>query len=136
MRENLVIFHRMLGYRFVPESLAVEGEAAAGNTVTVKTLWNNRGSAPLYDEHHFIQYCLADSSGVITAWWDDPADLRKFLPGVTGNELEITIPEDIEKGEYDLLLSVNDRRTWTPSILLGIDGKRDDLRYVIGKIRI
>ena len=99
--------NRNLGYRYELVNATLPDEADAGATIDIALNIRNVGYAPLYNERHaYLVLMNADDSIAILL----DSDPRTWLPnGVTTaiNE-QITIPNDVPDGSYNLYLNLPD----------------------------
>ena len=66
--------------------------------------------------------------------YETDIDIRKWLPGDNIEDFEITLPKDIQCGEYDIELIIAGEAT--PVIQLEMQTEKNGDYYKIGKIVI
>ncbi|PMQ01047.1 MAG: hypothetical protein CBR30_08125 [Dictyoglomus sp. NZ13-RE01] len=136
IKENIDIFHKTLGYRFVLEAIKHEKEINRGDLLNLEMLWNNRGVAPFYFKWP-VEISLANTKGeVVYRFILEDFDIRNILPGVSKVYSKVRIPKEIQPGNYTLLISINDPKTNNPAINLAIEGRRSDGRFQLDSITI
>lgn len=138
VQENMDTFRKTIGYRYVLNAVKHDGEAAAGDTVSVETSWTNKGVAPLYYDWP-VAVALADDSGQVVAssiTQADNVDVRSWLPGDYEATLPLNIPQNLADGDYKVLIGILDPDTGEPGIALAIEGGRDDGWHALDTIHV
>ncbi|MDU5109944.1 MAG: DUF4832 domain-containing protein [Clostridium sp.] len=133
--ENVDMFHKTIGYRYILESITTNKEVKAGEKLDINMVWNNKGIAPFYFEWP-LEIALADENGAIAYRYNTEADIKEWLPGLNEVNTQIDIPNNLEAGSYTILASINNPETQNPEINLAIEGKRDDGRYELNSIKV
>jgi len=126
-------FERKMGYRFALRHAQWQDEVYAGQPIGLSTWWVNEGVAPIY--RPFVLAFRFSSQGASAIVRTD-ADVRKWLPGDAVFEDPLFLPQHLPAGEYELSVALLDPIALQPAIRLGIEGRRDDGWYALGKIRI
>lgn len=134
-QRNIDAMTNIMGYNFVLEAVTQTGKAKAGESLSVKMKWNNKGVAPFYYKWP-LELSLADSKGKITAKTLTQADITKWLPGERLTTQSISIPKSLKEGEYTLCVAIIDPSTGKPGIKLGIEGIRPDGRYALNPVTV
>ncbi len=121
-----------LGYRFVLGSMKHAPRIQAGKTLSIKMIWENKGSAPFYYPWP-LELSLADSNGNIVFQTAVSEDIRKWLPGKHEVYASMNIPS-LKEGKYQVCVAIVDPNYKKPSIELAIGNKRSDGRYALDYI--
>ncbi len=126
-------FQRRMGYRFALRRAEWEDQVAAGQSIDLKTWWVNEGVAPIYRPFVLaFRFRSPRASEIVRT----DVDLRKWLPGDAVFDGPLFAPSDLAAGDYELSVALLDPITLQPGIRLGIEGRRDDGWYPLGKIQI
>ena len=98
---------KYLGYRFQLISSVIDDEVEQGHALPVKIEISNIGYAPLYNERP-AYLVLRNGNAVYPLRLE--SDLRTWRPGGINKFINenVTIPEDLPAGEYELLLHLPD----------------------------
>ncbi|MDD3169172.1 MAG: DUF4832 domain-containing protein, partial [Eubacteriales bacterium] len=121
-----------MGYRFVLDYVKHAPRIQAGKPLSIKMVWENKGSAPFYYPWP-LELSLADLNGNIVFQTVVSEDIRNWLPGKHEVTASIDIPS-LEKGRYQLCAAIVDPNNKKPSINLSINHKRSDGRYALDYI--
>lgn len=132
---NIDALTNIMGYNFVLEAVTHDGKAKAGDDLSIKMKWNNKGVAPFYYNWP-LELSLINNQGEVAAKTLTSADITKWLPGETVTTQSLVIPKDLKEGEYTLCVAILDPQTGNPGIKLGIEGVRPDGRYVLNNITV
>ncbi len=127
-------FLRQMGYRFVLREVTHAAEVGRGEPLAVRSLWENRGVAPIYRSWPLL-YRLRAGDGTIAAVWRSRADLRKWLPGPHEEQDVLTIPDDIRPQPYALDVAI---QTGVASrrVKLAIAGRLADDWYAVSQVDV
>lgn len=123
-----------MGYRFVLEKVNYAKVATPGTSVSINMNWKNEGVAPFYFNWP-LAVGLANENGIVT-YNTVSADIRDWLPGSHTIDAALTIPENIDTGEYTLVAAIIDPATNQPGIKLAIEGLREDGWYGLDTITV
>lgn len=134
-RENMDTIHKRLGYRFVLRQATFPEEVTAGSTFNFQLALKNRGAAPFYFEWPLVLY-FVDSDDTAQDEQVLDIDIRTWLPGDMEESIEVAVPTQLAPGEYSLRIAIQDPLTDSPGILFANDGRDDDGRYLLGRLRI
>jgi Domain of unknown function (DUF4832)/Beta-galactosidase len=129
-------FLKKLGYRMVLREMTHPAEAKPGDTLPLRTRWQNVGVAPIY--HRWpMAYRLRSSSDQVVAQWTSPADLQQWRPGVT-QEVEdlVAIPDNVPAATYSLDVAILSQDGRSAHVDLAIAGKRRDRWYPVSTLAI
>lgn len=135
-RPRIDEFLAKMGYRFVLREMTHATEARLGETLALRSQWENIGVAPVYHDWP-IAYRLRSADDQVLARWTSAAPLRQWLPGVR-HEVEdlVTLSEDMPDGLYALDVAILDQDGQVPFVDLAIEGKRHDRWYPISTIMV
>jgi len=126
---------RWMGYRLVLTQAHFPGVAAPGETFTLIHAWENRAVGRLYRKYPLGVYLLRDNELVFSAI-DESFDPTYIVSGSTYEyQTQITLPEDLPTGEYDLYIALVDEHQ-QPAIRLPIEGHDGQNRYLLGRIQV
>jgi len=128
-------FLKKFGYRLVIRELTHTEEVRPGGSMLVKSLWENKGVAPIYHPWP-LAYRLRSDDDRVVATWRSVANLMSWLPGPHNVEEAIGIPADIPGATYNLDVAVLSEDGKTAHVELGITRKRPDKWYPISKVTI
>ncbi|MED4752934.1 DUF4832 domain-containing protein [Brevibacillus choshinensis] len=128
-------FLNTLGYRFAVNKETHEQEVVAGSRLDVHMEVANKGIAPFYFPW-VLELSLADAAGNIVSKTATTEDIRKWLPGKAVSTPTLEIPTDLPAGEYTICIAILDPQTEEPGIQWAMGGKREDLRYQLGKVEV
>ncbi len=124
---------KKMGYRFALRKFTYPSAVKSGGELKFTSWWENQGVAPCYRPFRLALRLNKDQSNTILV---TGVDLRSWLPGDNLYDGVVTIPKDLSKGEYDLMISVLDERTDEPKVKLSVEGRRPDGWYNLGKVRV
>ena len=120
-----------MGYHFVIESFTTPESANPGEQTDFTLIINNIGVAPIYNKLPLILK-LKNNNSELKFITD--ADITEWMPGMNTNKLKIALPENVEKGEYDVEIGIfND---YIPMVYFATDAERDGSCYKVGKITV
>ncbi len=121
-QEKLAEFDRKIGYRFVLRQMILPLEAKAGRRINLQFFFDNVGCAPIYRPYALaVRFRQEGRSPVVRL----KADIRKWLPGHTWFEENITLPAGLKKGQASVDLAIVDAKN-KPRVWLAIQGRTDD----------
>ncbi len=138
IQPNIDAMLKIMGYRFVLESIEHPSRVSAGDALNLSMVWRNKGVAPFYLDWP-LKFALANANGDIvssTITGMDGIDIREWLPGRTAETATLTIPQNVSAGNYTLLVSIVDPDTGQPAIRLAIDQRRNDGWYALDRVVI
>lgn len=134
-RKNLDLLANTLGYWFALRKAEFDPSAVKGSSLKIVFRVANKGVAPFYYPWPLV-LDLVDRSGKTAMRKTLDVDIRKWLPGETGETVSVPIPGDLAAGPYDLRLAVHDPATDKPGVLFANKGKDEEGRYGIGRVEI
>lgn len=122
-----------MGYRFVIRKLEYPSIAFAGESISLLSLLENVGVAPIYKNYQ-LALRLKNDQGAVVLPFD--ADLKQWLPGDIWLEEKLFLPRNMPEGNYELDIAIVSPVTHEPRIQLAIEGRKPDGWYALGNIRI
>jgi hypothetical protein len=123
-------FLKKFGYRFVLRELTHTAEVRPGGSLLVKSLWENKGVAPIYRPWR-LAYRLRSNADRVVATWRSAANLRNWLPGPHEVEDVVVVPVGVPVATYNLDVAILSEDGKKAHLELGIAGKRSDKWYPI-----
>jgi hypothetical protein len=134
-RPKVDAFLRKMGYRFVLRELAHTRETIPGGLLAVRSLWENKGVAPIYRPWP-LAYRLRSGDGLVAASWKSTANLMSWLPGTHEVEELLAIPPGVPAGRYALDVAILAEDEKTAHVEIAIVGKRPDGWYPVSEVGI
>ena len=128
-------FLKKVGYRFVLRELSHNSEARPGEPMVLRSLWENKGVAPIYHPWP-LAYRLRSGTGNVAATWVSPADLMSWLPGNREVTDTVTIPSGIPAATYSLDVAILTEDGSAAHVELAIAGKLPDKWYPVSEVTI
>ncbi|HLA40840.1 MAG TPA: DUF4832 domain-containing protein, partial [Candidatus Glassbacteria bacterium] len=125
-----------LGYRLVLWEVCYPAALAPGHLLVVLQSWENLNVGRCYRRHPLRLYLTDGSGKEVFAETDYSFDQTSW---VRGRQYELTsvfhLPQDLAEGEYGLRIALVD---WegNPALRLGIEGRDNQGRYLLGNIQI
>lgn len=126
---------RLAGARFALRQVVHEKRVKRGSPLNLQMHWANVGVGKL---HHLyaIRLYLLDEARKLVLTAQAKADPREWLPGEYNISESLSIPAELEAGDYTLALALVDpgaqRRPWR----LAIDAPEHEGRYEISKVKV
>ena len=135
-RPRIDAFLKKLGYRMVLREMTHPREARPGETLLLRSRWQNRGVAPFYHPWP-LAYRLRSGLDRLAAQWVSEANPMRWLPG-TPHEVEdiVTVPGDVPAGIYSLDVAILSKKSGSAHVDLAIEGRRTDRWYPVSKLTI
>jgi hypothetical protein len=134
-RSKVDEFLKNIGYRFVLLELSHTAEANPRGPLLVKSLWENKGVAPIYHPWP-LAYRLRSNADKVVATWRSGANLMNWLPGAHEMEEVVVVPADVPDAAYNLDVAILGEDGKTPHVELAIAGKRPDKWYPVSTVKI
>jgi len=128
-------FLKRMGYRFVLKEMTHTAAARPGESVLLRSLWENKGVAPVYHPWP-LAYRLRSNADQVVAIWRSLANLMDWLPGSHEVEEAVTIPAGILPGTYSLDVAILNEDADAAHVELAIGGKRPDKWYPVSEVTI
>lgn len=120
-----------MGYHFAPTYVSFPDTLRKGESETVEIEIKNYGVAPIYKKLPFV---LRFVSGTEAFEVNTDTDITDWLPGITNFSVNVTIPENVKVGEYDIEIGIIDTNGFV--IYMCTDAVRDGKFYKVGKFSI
>ena len=98
-KEKIDGWLKKMGYRFAVRMVEYPEKASAGDEISILLWIENVGVAPLYNALPFTLRLENEKKQVV---FDTEIDARKWMPGDTIENLEITLPKELPQGTYSL----------------------------------
>jgi hypothetical protein len=134
-RPKVDAFLKQLGYRFVLEELTHTRETHPGGLLSVHSVWENRGVAPVYRPWP-LAYRLRSGADLVVASWESAARLMDWLPGTHEVDEIVTIPAGVPAGTYALDVAILTEDATAAHVEIAIAGKRPDKWYPVSEVTI
>lgn len=120
-----------MGYHFSPDYFKYPETAAKGEVLQYELAMDNHGVAPIYTKIPLILKLKKDTEEFT---YETDVDICKWYPGKTINSIQITLPDNIPAGKYDVEIGLVGEDT--PMIYFGTDAKRDGKFYIVGSLEV
>lgn len=127
-REDVDYLLDRMGYHFVIDSFSCDERVTDGKFSAVLSL-DNRGNAPIY---HAVPLKVRLKSGDSEYIIDTGVDIRDWMPGKTDVPLTLSLPADLQTGEYEV--SVGLTGEGYPDVYFESDADRDGAWYKVGNV--
>ncbi len=129
-RDQIDYWVSKMGYHFAVDFFKYPETAAPGDVAEFTLGIDNIGVAPIYRRVPLKirlkgEKCHELATGI---------DIRNWLPGKQTNTVGVTLPQSIEKGDYDIEIGIYSQNV--SGIYLATDAPRDGIYYNVGKITI
>lgn len=134
-RSKVNAFLKRMGYRFVLRELSHGARARPGGSLRIRSLWENKGVAPVYRPWP-LAYRLRSGDDRVVASWESAADLRRWLPGTHEVDDTLPIPVAVPPGTYSLDVAILTEDGAAAHVELAIAGKRPDKWYRVSVVKI
>ncbi|GKS56572.1 beta-galactosidase [Nitrospira sp.] len=135
-RAQFDAFLKKVGYRIVLREIAHPARLNAGDTLVLRSRWDNVGVAPIYHPWP-LAYRLRSAAGQVVAQWTSQSDLKRWLPGVRQSvEDRVVLPKTLASGSYMLEVAILDQAAFKPYVRLAIEGRQLDGWFTVSRIDI
>ncbi|WP_052410238.1 DUF4832 domain-containing protein [Paenibacillus durus] len=135
LQANIDRFLRTIGYRFVIQKAVYEEKRKPGETLHVKLIVANRGTAPFYFKWP-LEISLADEERNVKASVRSSTDIRTWVPGASTAVVHLKLPGGLPGGRYTVLAAILDPASGLPGVDFAISGRRPDGRFPLGIVTI
>jgi hypothetical protein len=152
VESGAVELQKNLGYRFVLEEVSYYPNVLPGETLKVKFTVRNVGSSPFYYNWPVeVSLLNPDTRQIIWKAVFKDVDIRTWLPGEQWDPSlrkytvepeknmiagQFILPDDLQKGEYTLALSILDPAGNVPAVRFAVKNYFKGGRHPIGRIGI
>jgi hypothetical protein len=131
------------GYRYVISELGYTAQVEPGGELGVRTLWQNHGVAPTYEDWA-VHYQLRRSDGRVAWSGVSRVRLRSVLPSETQGgkapqlavEDRLSLPTSLAPGRYELNVQILDPQNYRQPLIPAVKGVRADGSYRIGEVTV
>lgn len=120
-----------MGYHFVIDEVETEEKVKRGENLAVRLVIDNVGVAPIY--HKLPLYVRLKNAEYENTFQTD-VDIRKWIQGKYKEVIEISIPEEMQCGEYELQVGIGGDKE--PSVVFASNAKQDVDYCVLLKVEI
>ncbi len=134
-RKNLDKLHIKLGYRFVLKKVTNTATVPKDGSVAMEITVENEGVAPFYYNWPLVGYLMA-ADGTVAVQQNLAVDIRKWLPGEITVPANLSLPQDIAAGTYDIKLAIHDPATAKPGVMFANTNRDDHGRYLVSRVKI
>jgi hypothetical protein len=127
----------VVGYRLTLRQMTYTSDLGRGETMDFEMVWENTGVAPPYFGDNPLVISLTGTTGESVIEHQLEPHLRSWIPGqsitLTG---EITLPDSLQTGRYDLRLAFVNRANGKSILNIAINGRDEQGWYRIGPVNI
>jgi hypothetical protein len=109
-----------MGYHFVIREVETETSVKRGERLTLKLVVENVGVAPIYYQ---LPLYVRLKNDVFTKDFETEIDIRNWLEGKYEECLEIALPKDMLRGNYELQVGIGGKGA--PSVVFATDALQD-----------
>ncbi len=137
----LLLTHgRKLGYRFALLHASCPRELGVAQQATIRMRWANRGNAPCYADRELeVAFCNIDGSTAAAVKARPEPTTTEWEPNQELDvELSLTVPADLEPGEYLLKLRMllGDPRAPDTAVDVATADPDEKGRYTLGTVEV
>lgn len=120
-----------MGYHFAIDYCTYPETCASSGTLELELGIENCGVAPIY---RYIPLRVRLSNGVNFYELETDVDIRGWMPGKTTEKLALSLPECLEKGDYDIEIGIYNSEI--PAVYFCTDAERNGAFYRVGKVTV
>ncbi|MBM7579208.1 DUF4832 domain-containing protein [Jeotgalibacillus terrae] len=124
-----------MGYHLKIKQVKYRPNLRFTKKLKLNVVWQNSGTAPFYFDWP-LELLIINRDGHIVHRERADTDIRKWLPGDTTETYVIHLPAHLNRGDYSVLVAINDPLTGDPGVELEMDTDRGDKRYKIASFSI
>lgn len=135
-KECVEYFNRMMGFRFVPDTVSYSHGVKAGDKFYLNSLWSNNAMGRCWKDYDLSVYFEdADGNTVYTGTDEsfNPASINGGEPHFF--DLEYDLPASLPAGTYTVKFAMTDKNG-VPKIEMPIAGKDADKKYYLGEVTV
>lgn len=120
-----------MGYHLVIDSFSFPEKVTNGDTAEFELCIDNIGVAPMYKKTPLVLVLEGEKETfeAVTA-----VDCRKWLPGKTREVIQLDIPEELQKGRYDIKIQLRD--SYYPHVYFATDAPGDGVVVTVGQLEL
>lgn len=122
-----------MGYRYVVRRFEYPAKIKAGGQLSITSLWENVGVAPLYKGYRLAMRVKGQQR---TELFMTDANLLQWLPGDIVYDQQFKLPETLPAGRYSIDIALLSPSTIQPAVKLAIKGITPDGWYKMGDIEV
>lgn len=120
-----------MGYHFVIDELTAPVSIKRGEALSLALTVDNVGVAPMYNALPlYVKLKGTDCEKIFLT----DVDVRNWLPGKRTERLELAVPEQMRKGEYELQIGIGGYGA--PSVCFATNAKQDGDYAVLTKVEL
>ena len=120
-----------MGYHFVINEVEASNSVNSGEKLNVRLAVENVGVAPIYSR---LPLYIRLKNGSTEKTFETDVDIREWIEGKYEENIEIVIPDDMQKGEYELQVGIGGNGQ--PSVVFATDACQDGDYAIVGKIEV
>jgi hypothetical protein len=120
-----------MGYHFVIDEVETQDSVNSGEKLFVRLAIENVGVAPIYNR---LPLYIRLKNGSEEKTFEADVDIRNWIEGKYEENIEISIPKEFAKGEYELQVGIGGKDK--PSVVFATDACQDGDFAVVGKVEI
>ena len=120
-----------MGYHFYVDYFRYPSSAEKGDTLELELGIDNCGVAPIY---RYIPLKIRLSGCNAAFEFETSVDIRNWMPGKISEHFELSLPENIPTGEYNIEAGIYD--DVNPVVYFCTNAIRDGKFYLLGKVTI
>ena len=120
-----------MGYHFVINEVEASDSVNLGEKLSIRLTVENVGVAPIYNR---LPLYIRLKNGSVEKTFETDVDIREWIEGKYEENLEIAIPEDMQKGEYELQVGIGGGED--PSVVFATDACQDNDFAIVGKVEV
>jgi hypothetical protein len=124
IRDKIDAFNNQLGYRFVLRQMHLPLEVKRNTPMKTTYFFDNVGVAPIYRDYVLALRFRQDEDHLAVVPLD--TNLRKWLPGQTWFEQDVTIPPGLAPGVVGIDMAIIDPVSKKPAVKLAIENRLPD----------
>ncbi len=122
-----------MGYRYVVRRFEYPAKLKPGGQLSVTSLWENVGVAPLYKNYKLALRLRGKQRSEL---FMTDANLLQWLPGDIVFDQNFYLPEGIPAGKYSIDIAIVSPATLQPVVKLAIKGMTADGWYPMGDLEV
>ncbi|MBQ8685199.1 MAG: DUF4832 domain-containing protein [Clostridia bacterium] len=120
-----------MGYHFVIDEVETQTSVKRGEKLTVRLVVDNVGVAPIY---HKLPLYLRLKNDTYAKSFQTGVDIRKWIEGKYEEIIEISIPEEMQSGEYELQVGIGG--DGEQSVVFATSARQDGEYAVLTKVEL
>lgn len=129
-QEKIEKWLNKMGYHFLVDEVCYPEKISRNDKLYLNLIIDNVGVAPIYRKLPLYIKLKGENEYIIKT----DADITKWMPGKSDEQLHIHLPENIKKGQYDIEISVFSDTV--KFMYFATDAPFDEGYYKVGEIEI